>query len=65
VADEGTTPPICHVTIPSKPLKSIGLCHCCGVAGVIIREFPRRGYGERSSGRYYGKKEDFRAYKSA
>lgn len=65
VDDEGTTPPISHVTIPSKPLKSIGLCHCCGIAGAIVRKFPRRGYGERKSGRYHGKQKAFKHQKSA
>lgn len=65
VDDEGTTPPISHVTIPSKALKSIGLCHCCGIVGVIVRKFPHRGYGERRSGRYYGKQKGFNPHKSA
>ncbi len=45
VDDEGSTAPVSDVILPSRPFKSIGLCHCCGIAGVIVRNFPRRAYG--------------------
>ncbi len=64
VDDEGSTPPTSHVILVSRPLKSIGLCHCCGTAGVIVRNFPRRAYERRRSGGYYDKQEAFKANQS-
>jgi hypothetical protein len=49
VDDEGSTPATPNVILPAKQLSAVGCCHCCGAYGVIVREFPRRGYGRRSS----------------
>jgi len=57
VDDEGSTPPTPRVILSFKPLINIGFCHYCGVAGVIVENFPRRAYGGRRSGRYYGKQK--------
>ncbi len=61
VDDEGSTPPVPHVILSFKPVKSIGFCHCCGITGVIVGKFPRRAYGKRRSGRYYGKQKTVKA----
>ena len=61
VDDEGSTPSVSRVILPSIPLKSIGLCHGCGIAGAIVDVFPRRAYGRRRSGRYCGKQKAIKA----
>lgn len=59
VGDQGSTPIITRVIITPSPLKNIGHCYYCGVAGVIVERFPRRGYGRRGSGRYHGKQNAY------
>lgn len=65
VDDKGSTPPIPHAILFAKPLNSTGFCHYCGVAGVIVRNFPRRAYGGRCSRRNYDKKATYKANQSA
>jgi len=50
--DAGSTPPSRRGMVssqerilPAFPPKLPVCCHFCGVAGVIVSEFPRRGYG--------------------
>jgi len=47
VDDEGSTPKgACDKGDPSWPGKEIR-CHFCGLPGVVVAQFPRRGYGGR------------------
>ena len=45
VDDVSSPPSTSRVILFSRPFKSIGLCHNCGMAGVIVTDFPRRAYG--------------------
>ena len=65
VDDKGSTTPIPHAILLTKPLDGAGFCHCCGVAGVIVRNLPRRAYGGRCSRRNYDKKATYKANQSA
>lgn len=65
VDDKGSTPPIPHAILFKRPLNSSEFCHHCGVAGVIVKKFPRRAYGGRSSRRNYDKKATYKANHSA
>ena len=49
VDDEGSTPRGPHGSLFVKAHGTLCCCHLCGVYGVIVRQFPRRGYGRRSS----------------
>ena len=45
VDDEGSTPQLprdnVHSKLPGKEIR----CHFCGSYGVVVKDFPRRGYG--------------------
>lgn len=49
VDDKGSTPPTPHAILFTKPLNSTGFCHRCGIAGVVVSDFPRRAYGRHKS----------------
>lgn len=48
VDDEGSTPQLpcgnVSLNLPGKKVR----CHFCGSCGVIVKHFPRRGYGKKS-----------------
>jgi len=47
VDDASSTPPIPHAILPLTEQFLVQHCHFCGCPGVLVKEFPRRGYGNK------------------
>jgi len=47
VADQGSTSEYSRDNVPSKWLSTELRCHFCGTWGVVVQDFPRRGYGKK------------------
>jgi hypothetical protein len=45
--DGGSTSSVLYDSLAAKQVKAAACCHYCGVIGVIVNRFPRRGYGRR------------------
>lgn len=50
VADASSTVVITYDKLPQDDPFIVPCCHFCGGKGVVVEHFPRRGYGQRSSG---------------
>jgi len=51
VDDASSTPTKSHATLPLIGHFSVEHCHFCGCVGVLVKEFPRRGYGRNQKPR--------------
>ena len=47
--DEGSTPGGSHGSLVTNQPKSSFHCSCCGADGLVVNQFPRRGYGRSPS----------------
>ena len=47
MGNQGSTPSHSHANLLVQQLNGVNCCQCCGVFGIQVKEFPRRGYGRR------------------
>ena len=52
--DQGSTSSHPHAILLVQQLNRVNCCQCCGVFGIPVKDFPRRGYGRRPVSRHQG-----------